>query len=101
MNKLRLKRNHFNRSTNENPRILSVISGKGGVGKSIMAFNLSERMAAMGANILLVDGDIDFGNQHIFANLKTEYGFREFYENKLSLKKIVLERGITKPSEIF
>ncbi len=89
MNKLRLKRNHFNHSENGIPRIISVISGKGGVGKSIIAFNLAERMASMGARILLVDGDTDFGNQHIFANLKTEYGFREFYENKLSLKEAV------------
>jgi len=67
------------------PRLVSVLSGKGGVGKSILAFNLAERLAALGLRVLAVDGDVYGGNLHILANRACAVGIGEFIDRRLSL----------------
>jgi flagellar biosynthesis protein FlhG len=78
-----------NRPANSPTPIVSISSGKGGVGKSVLAFNLAERLAVMGVKVLLVDGDINCGNLHILANSEATYGFREVIRGQLSLKEAV------------
>lgn len=70
-------------------RVVSVVSGKGGVGKSVVAFNLAERLAHAGVRVLLVDADLNCGNLHILANSSGDYGLREFIREELSLKEAV------------
>lgn len=89
MNKLRLKRSKFEHSSGNTPKVVSIISGKGGVGKSVLAFNFAECLASLNGRILLVDADLNFGNLHIFANAKCDFGFKEFYNRELSLKEAV------------
>jgi len=69
--------------------LVSILSGKGGVGKSVTAFNLAETLASSGRRVLLVDADISTGNIHILANLKSDYGIREFADGRLSLAEAV------------
>lgn len=40
------------------PLTLAVVSGKGGVGKSVLAVNLAETLAAMGLRTALIDADL-------------------------------------------
>ena len=49
-------------------KILSVVSGKGGTGKSFVASNLAYQLASSGKKVLLVDCDINMSNQEIFFN---------------------------------
>jgi len=72
---------------NNGVKIISILSGKGGVGKSILSFNMAERLASMGLKTLLVDADINFGNLHILANVNAEYGVKQFADKTLSLKE--------------
>ncbi len=58
--------------------MISILSGKGGVGKSVLAFNLAERAAAFGYRTLLVDADFACGNLHILTNLDPKDGFDKF-----------------------
>ncbi|HHI02872.1 MAG: hypothetical protein DRP51_09435 [Candidatus Zixiibacteriota bacterium] len=51
------------------PSLMSVISGKGGSGKSVIAYNLADTLARRETRTLLVDADWDFGNLHLLANL--------------------------------
>jgi flagellar biosynthesis protein FlhG len=39
------------------PRVISVTSGKGGVGKSCVVINLAQSLAALGKRVLMVDAD--------------------------------------------
>lgn len=77
--------------TNQSPRVqfLSLISGKGGVGKSIIAFNLAERAASAGRRVLLVDADLRGGNLHILANLACEHGLKDFAAGQMPLAQAV------------
>ncbi|MBN2227404.1 MAG: AAA family ATPase [candidate division Zixibacteria bacterium] len=51
------------------PLLVAVVSGKGGVGKSVIAFNLARQLADTGSPTLLVDCDWHFGNAHVLANV--------------------------------
>lgn len=87
------QRFQFTRSTPEvglsAVRLVSMLSGKGGVGKSVLAYNLADRMAAAGAAVLLVDLDVTCGNQHILANQVCCYGVSQLLSHELTLAEAV------------
>ena len=66
--------------------MISILSGKGGVGKTVIAFNLAERLSTAGLRVLLVDCDFACGNSHILANVRPEYGLGNYLAGQLSLK---------------
>lgn len=57
------------------PRLIAVASGKGGVGKSIIAYNLADLLAQR-ARVLLVDADFTMGNLHLLANVAPVCGWQ-------------------------
>ena len=69
------------------PSLLTVISGKGGVGKSTIAFNLAIAAGRSGMRTLLVDLDWQLGNLHILANVHA----RRSFENVISQPQSVSE----------
>ncbi|MBN1211695.1 MAG: P-loop NTPase [candidate division Zixibacteria bacterium] len=91
----RLDPNQKNRLTaSVSPTVfVSVLSGKGGVGKSLIAFNLAERLAASGNHVLAVDTDRHCGNIHILANLDCNYGLSQYACGMLSLAEAVSTIG--------
>ena len=52
------------------PRIISITSGKGGVGKTNIAVNLACSFAVKGLRTLLIDGDFGLANTNILLGLK-------------------------------
>ncbi len=68
---------------------VSVLSGKGGVGKSVLAFNLAERLADHGYRVLVVDADFSTGNIAVLANIAADYGIQEIISGQLSLAEAV------------
>jgi flagellar biosynthesis protein FlhG len=54
------------------PRVFTIASGKGGVGKSILAANLGALLARAGLRVLLVDGDTGLANLDILLGLPVE-----------------------------
>ncbi len=68
---------------------VSVLSGKGGVGKSVLAFNLAERLANSGYRVLVVDADFSTGNIAVLANVEAGYGIQEVVSGQLSLAEAV------------
>lgn len=69
--------------------LISVLSGKSGVGKSVVTFNLAERLSARGLRVLMVDGDLYGGNLHVLAKAVCDFGLGEFADRQLSLKEAV------------
>jgi len=50
-------------------RVIGILSGKGGVGKTTLALNLGAAMADFGKNVVLVDGNMTTPNLGIHAGL--------------------------------
>jgi flagellar biosynthesis protein FlhG len=55
------------------PRIFTVASGKGGVGKSCLTANLGALLARSGLRVLLIDGDTGLANLDIILGLAPEH----------------------------
>ena len=89
MNRLQLK--NSNPAHNMRNQIISVLSGKGGVGKSVFVYNLADSLAQIGKNVLIIDADVNFGNQHVLANLNVDYGFAQYAKSQLSLKEATVQ----------
>lgn len=60
------------------PALIPILSGKGGVGKSIIALNLAERCASRNVRTLLVDTDWTNGSLHLLANAAPRYGVADW-----------------------
>jgi len=71
--------------------MISLLSGRSGVGKSVLALNLAERLATQGHKLLLVDADLLGGNLHVLCNRACDYGLGEFADSELSLPEAVTE----------
>jgi septum site-determining protein MinD len=56
-------------------RIISVVSGKGGVGKTTLVANLGAYLAWMGKNVLIVDSNLSGANLGLHLDLPENYSF--------------------------
>ena len=89
MDKISLVRSEPEYSRGERTAFVSILSGKGGVGKSVIAYNLAELTAQAGRRVLLIDTDRTGGNLHILANSSVEKGLAEFLSAALTLRDAV------------
>ena len=89
MNRLKTTLREPGRSVAKGVTMVSILSGKGGVGKSVIAFNLAERAAAAGRKTLLVDADFCCGNLHILANVDPGNGLDAFAAEQNNLTDAV------------
>jgi len=72
-------------------KIFSVVSGKGGVGKTNVSVNLSISMAQMGKKVLLVDADIGMTNADIIMGINYEYDMFDYLEGRASIEEIIYD----------
>ncbi len=63
-----MRPNRLESSGQKTPRVIAIASGKGGVGKTVIAFNLACQVAK-NHRVLLIDGDFQTGNVHLLANI--------------------------------
>lgn len=76
----------------ENPSsgamIIAITSGKGGVGKTNIATNLSLCMAADNQRVVLMDADLGLGNLDVLMNLNSRYNLSHVVAGKRTLQEI-------------
>ncbi|HNQ22310.1 MAG TPA: MinD/ParA family protein [Phycisphaerae bacterium] len=68
---------------------LAVTSGKGGVGKTNIAVNLSICLAARGLRVTLVDVDMGLANADLLMNLRTRYTLAHVLSGVRTVSEIV------------
>lgn len=64
------------------PYIISIVSGKGGVGKSVIAANFAARLAKKGMKVLVWDGDYYFPNLHLMYGVEPPLRAKNVYQNR-------------------
>ncbi|MGL4986290.1 MAG: P-loop NTPase [Treponemataceae bacterium] len=73
-------------------QIIPIASGKGGVGKSLLAANLSIALAKLGKKVILVDLDIGSSNLHlVLGQKKSRQGLGTYLIGNSTFDEIILE----------
>jgi flagellar biosynthesis protein FlhG len=73
------------------PQVISVTSGKGGVGKTAVAANVAIVLARLGKKVLIIDADLGLANIDVVFNLAPQYNLNHFFAGEKSLQEIVIE----------
>ena len=73
------------------PRIITVTSGKGGVGKTNITTNLSLHLAAMGFNPCILDADLGLANINILLGINPEHTLKDVINNNFKLSDIIIK----------
>lgn len=72
-------------------RVLAVTGGKGGVGKTNVAVNLSLALCEGGARVLLLDGDLGLANVDLLLGLSPQYTLQHVFDRRATLPEIIIE----------
>lgn len=71
--------------------IVSVLSGKGGVGKTFLATSLSIAMASRGHRVILFDMDMGLANADIVLGVEARGTWSEVLKGRRALEDVVIE----------
>jgi MinD-like ATPase involved in chromosome partitioning or flagellar assembly len=82
---------HTSRQYQSQPRTLAITGGKGGVGKTSVALNLSLTLAREGYRVLLLDGDTDLANVSIMLGRYPTRTLANVMAGECSLRDVVME----------
>ncbi|ARK30981.1 MinD/ParA family protein [Halalkalibacter krulwichiae] len=73
-------------------KVIAVVSGKGGVGKSNVCLNFAIGLAEMGKKVLIIDLDIGMANVNILMGLNPTYHLIDLLENERNIWELI-EKG--------
>lgn len=72
-------------------RTIAITGGKGGIGKSNIAVNLSLELAALGKRVSLLDADLGLANADVLLGFNPQYHLGHVLTGQRQLNEIVLE----------
>lgn len=73
------------------PRVISVTSGKGGVGKTNIVTNLAYALAKEGKRVLVLDADLNLANVDILLGLTPKFNLHHVFTGEKTLTEILVE----------
>ena len=71
--------------------VIAITSGKGGVGKSNVAVNLSIKLASVGKNVVLLDADLGLANADVLCNIDLRHNLAHVIARKKELADVIVE----------
>lgn len=83
-------RSKLNRSPRVASYIITVTSGKGGVGKSTVALNMAFLLSKTGHRVLLVDGDVNLGNLDVMMGISAGHRIGEVIRGERDIEDILV-----------
>jgi flagellar biosynthesis protein FlhG len=72
-------------------RVIAITGGKGGVGKTNIAVNLSLAFCEAGARVLLLDADLGLANVDVLLGLNPQYTLQHLVFRKAELEQVLIE----------
>lgn len=73
------------------PQVISVTSGKGGVGKTNVSVNLACMLAREGKRVVLLDADLGLANVDVVLGLAPEKNLFHIFEENAKLEDVLLD----------
>lgn len=70
-------------------RVITVTSGKGGVGKSSIAINLAIQMRKLGKRVMILDADFGLANVEIMLGIRPKYSLADVLYQGKEIKDII------------
>ena len=71
------------------PAVVTITSGKGGVGKTNIAANLSICLANIKKRVLLIDADLGLGNLDVLMNLNSRFNLAQVLAGRKNIEDII------------
>lgn len=72
-------------------RVLSITSGKGGVGKTAVVSNVAVTLAKQGKKVLIIDADLGLANVDVVLGLSPTYNLNHFFSGERTLEEVMVE----------
>lgn len=70
-------------------RVITVTSGKGGVGKSNLSVNLGIQMSRLGKRVIILDADFGLANVEVMLGIRPRYSLADLMFNGKELQDII------------
>jgi flagellar biosynthesis protein FlhG len=71
-------------------RVVSVASGKGGVGKTCISVNMAIALAKQGKRVVLFDADLQLANIDVMIGLNSEFNLQHVINGEMSLREVMV-----------
>jgi len=78
-------------SSRRSTHVIAVVSGKGGVGKTLISSNLSIGLAARGHRVILFDMDMGLANADLMLGIESAYTWSEVLGGRRSLDEVIVQ----------
>jgi len=75
----------------EGARIITVTSGKGGVGKTNLSVNMALAFARLGKKVVVMDADLGLANVNVMLNMIPKYNLYHVIKKQKTIKEIMVE----------
>jgi flagellar biosynthesis protein FlhG len=72
-------------------RIITVTSGKGGVGKTNLSVNMALAFARVGKKVVVMDGDLGLANVNVMLNIIPKYNLYHVIKKQKTIREILVE----------
>ncbi len=76
--------------TKKTAKILSVTSGKGGVGKTSLSVNIAASLGKDDVKVLLIDADLGLSNVEIMLGVTPSYTLKDVIKNGRAIEEVVI-----------
>lgn len=77
--------------TKKNTRVITVTSGKGGVGKSNFSVNLAIALTELNQKVILLDADLGLANINVILGISTPYNIAHVIAGEKTISEIMFE----------
>ena len=77
--------------SNDGARIITVTSGKGGVGKTNLSVNMALAFARLGKKVVVMDADLGLANVNVMINMIPKYNLYHVIKKQKTIREILVE----------